>query len=96
MCENTRNDGTPCPSKGNYWVQSRREIDCPGNAAAGVEPFKTSGIGRITCGTHLTRTVREISARNNANYHNNPFPSFVGVIVKVRSTHPTKGWDIWQ
>lgn len=79
MCEITET----CKRRPLFWVQSRREIQHPGNAEMGIEPF-ASGVNLLACTRHLPAAVRSIAAKNREAANNVHLPATDGVIVKER------------
>lgn len=86
MCE-TREK---CNRRGTFWVQSRREIQHPGNSAVGVEPFK-SGVNITACPQCLPAAIRSIGEANRKAANGVHLPASDGVIVKQRM--PGGSWQ---
>lgn len=85
MCETVET----CKRGNTWWVQSRREIQHPGNPDLGVEPFR-SGVSVMACARHLSRAVREIGEKNRDAADGMHRPATDGVIVKTHM--PDGSW----
>jgi hypothetical protein len=79
-----------CTRRALFWVQSRREIQHPGNPEIGVEPFR-SGVNVSACSRCLPVAVRRIGGKNREAAGNVHLPATDGVIVKTRM--PNGSWQ---
>lgn len=79
-----------CTRNSAWWVQSRREIEHPGDLNVGVKPFR-SGVNLLACSRHLPRAANEVRERIREAAGEMHLLGTDGVIVKRRM--PNGSWQ---